>query len=225
MRNALLPDSSEDSGETSNFEDELESVLPPDLPHRANVVKQSAAHLRLIEETNRQFNLTRITGVREAAIKHVLDSVIPWRLFADAKHVLDAGTGAGFPGIPLALVLPDTRFTLVESTQKKARFVEAAAAALKLSNVKVRADRAEDLAVGSGIITARAVAPVSRALGLFGPALKSGATLLLYKGPDVEQEIAEATPDAAKQRLRMRVVLRYELPDSLGIRTIVEIAS
>jgi 16S rRNA (guanine527-N7)-methyltransferase len=213
------------SSELLAFQEELKSILPEDLANRANLIEKSAAHLNLIQETNRQFNLTRITGPREAAIKHVLDSVIPWRLFADARHVMDAGTGAGFPGIPLALVLPNTRFTLVESTQKKARFVEAAVTALGLSNIAVRAERAEDLGVGSGMITARAVAPVSRALGLFGPALKSGARLLLYKGPDVEHEIAEALPDAAKRRLKMKVVLRYELPDSLGTRTIVEIAS
>jgi 16S rRNA (guanine527-N7)-methyltransferase len=213
------------SSELLAFQEELKSVLPEDLANRANVVEKSAAHLNLIQETNRQFNLTRITGPREAAIKHVLDSVIPWRLFSDAGHVMDAGTGAGFPGIPLALVLPDTRFTLVESTLKKARFVEAAVTALGLSNVTIRAERAEDLAVGAGMITARAVAPISRALGLFGPALKSGARLLLYKGPDVEHEIAEALPDAAKRRVRMKVVLRYELPDSLGTRTIVEVAS
>jgi 16S rRNA (guanine527-N7)-methyltransferase len=207
------------------FEEELEDVLPGELPNRADVVRQAAAHLGLIEETNRQFNLTRITGAREAAIKHVLDSVIPWKLFADAKQVMDAGTGAGFPGVPLAVVLPGTRFTLVESTQKKARFVEAAVATLGISNITVRAERAEDLAAGMAIVTARAVAPISRALALFGPALKSGARLLLYKGPDVEQEIAEAQPDAAKRRVRMRVVMRYELPDALGIRTIVEIAA
>jgi 16S rRNA (guanine527-N7)-methyltransferase len=213
------------------FEEELHQVLPADLPHRENVARMAAAHLDLIEETNRQFNLTRIIDPRQAAIKHVLDSVIPWRLFADAKNVMDAGTGAGFPGIPLALVLTGTRFTLVESTRKKARFVESVLVKLGLSNVTVAAERAEDLA-GKGkmeIITARAVAPIPKVLALFGPALKTGAAtgakLLLYKGPDVEQEMAEAAEDAAKRRVRMRVLMRYELPDASGIRTIVEIAS
>jgi 16S rRNA (guanine527-N7)-methyltransferase len=213
--------------ENVTFEEELNQVLPADLPQREAVVAKAAQHLALIEETNRYFNLTRITGPREAAIKHVLDSVIPWRLFAGAKHVLDAGTGAGFPGIPLAIALPEVRFTLAESIQKKARFVESALEKLQVSNASITPRRAEEIVRDQAvdIITARALAPVSRVLSLFGAALKPGTRLLLYKGPDVEQEIAEAAPDARKRRVRIEVVLRYELPDAQGTRTIVEIAS
>ncbi|MEO8129261.1 MAG: RsmG family class I SAM-dependent methyltransferase, partial [Bryobacteraceae bacterium] len=85
-----------------SFEEALAAVLPAQLPHRSTVVSQAAQHLALIVEVNQYLNLTRITSPAEAAIKHVLDSVLPWRLFTDAKHILDAGTGAGFPGIPLA---------------------------------------------------------------------------------------------------------------------------
>jgi 16S rRNA (guanine527-N7)-methyltransferase len=205
------------------FEDELNRVLPADLPNRESVVHGTARHLALIVEANKHLNLTRITSPREAAIKHVLDSVMPWRLFQDARHVLDAGTGAGFPGIPLALVLPKIRFTLAESIQKKARFVESALSELKLPNVEVTAKRAEELK--AEVITARALAPIPRVLALFRPALKAGARMLLYKGPDAEQEIAEAAAEARKIRARMEVVMRYDLPDSLGTRTIVQITA
>ena len=208
-----------------DFSEELNAVLPPDLPNRAFVISKSAAHLALIVEANKQFNLTRITSPREAAIKHVLDCVTPWRLFANAKHVLDAGAGAGFPGIPLALVLPQTRFTLGESIQKKARFLEAALAKLELPNVEIAAKRAEELKPPGGfdIVTARALAPLPRAVPLLASALKSGATALLYKGPDVDQEIVDAATEAKKLHARMEVVMRYDLPDSLGTRTIVQI--
>jgi 16S rRNA (guanine527-N7)-methyltransferase len=204
----------------------LNQVLPADLPHRDTVILKGAQHLALIEEANRHFNLTRITDPRDAAIKHVLDSVMPWRLFAGARHVLDAGTGAGFPGIPLALVLPDVRFSLAESIQKKSRFVDSALAQLALPNVVNSARRAEEIVRGEvcDIITARALAPITRALALFSPVLKTPTRMLLYKGPDVEQEIAEAAAEARKRRVRMQVVMRYELPDALGARTIVEIA-
>src|SRR5689334_7274762 len=96
---------------TAAYADELNRVLPADLPHRETVICAASKHLALIVEANRHLNLTRITMPREAAIKHVLDSVMPCQLFPGARHVLDAGTGAGFPGIPLALVLPETRFT------------------------------------------------------------------------------------------------------------------
>lgn len=203
-----------------DFEEALNQVLPADLPHREIVVLKSAQHLTLIEEANRHFNLTRITEPREAAIKHVLDSVMPWRLFSGARQVLDAGTGAGFPGIPLALVLPDVHFTLAESIQKKARFVDSALAQLKLPNVTSVARRAEELVRGRSfdIVTARALAPVSRALALFGR-----NRMLLYKGPDVEQEIAEAAAEARKRRVHIEVVMRYDLPESKGTRTIIEI--
>ncbi len=201
------------------FEKELQDVLPPDLPNRENVILQAARHLALIEETNRQFNLTRITSPREAAIKHVLDSVMPWRLFADARRVLDAGTGAGFPGIPLALVLPGVHFTLAESIQKKARFVRSAVDRLQLPNVTIAPRRAEELVRESSfdVVTARAIAPISRVLTLARPCL------LLYKGPDAEREIAEAVAEARKRKLRMRIVMHYELPESQGARTVVEI--
>ena len=210
-----------------DFDSDLHEVLPSDLPHRGNVIEKSAEHLALIIEANKVMNLTRITSPREAAIKHVLDSVIPWRLFADARHVLDAGTGPGFPGIPLALVLPDVRFTLAESTQKKARFVESVLAALQLPNVAISAERAEDLGRTGAmdVITARAFAPIARTLVLLGPALRKGSKVLLYKGPDVEQEIAEAEREQKRLRACIRVAMRYELPESMGKRTIVEVAT
>jgi 16S rRNA (guanine527-N7)-methyltransferase len=207
------------------FDDELNRVLPADLPHRELVIRKSAEHLDLIVEANQHLNLTRITTPRDAAIKHVLDSVLPWRLFAGARHVLDAGTGPGFPGIPLALALPEIRFTLAESIQKKARFVDAALVKLALPNVEVSPRRAEEVwrEGRADVITARAFAPVSRALELFGPALKAGTKILLYKGPDGEREIAESAKEFAKLRVHAEVVMRYDLPDSLGARTIIQI--
>ncbi len=207
----------------SEFAEELKQVLPADLPNREAAVEKCAEHLALIVEANQYLNLTRIVSPREAAIKHVLDSVIPWKLFAGAGRVVDAGTGAGFPGIPLAIVLPGVKFTLSESIQKKARFVESALAKLELPNVTVTFQRAEEIARNGGvdIITARALAPLPKALALFGPALRKGTRALLYKGPDTEQEIAEAEKDLKKFRIQADVTMRYDLPDSLGIRTVV----
>ena len=133
------------------------------------------------------------------------------------------GHGPGVSGVPLALVLPETTFTLAESIQKKARFLEGTLATLDLPNAKVSAQRAEDLWRDGDLITGRALAPISRVLSLFAPALKAGRKILLYKGPDAEQEIAESAKEAAKLRARVAVVMRYDLPDSMGTRTIVEI--
>lgn len=203
------------------FAAELARVLPPGIPHREQLIEKSAQHLLLIASANERMNLTRITGPAEAAIKHVYDSIAPWEHFREAKHVLDAGTGAGFPGIPLSIVLPEVRFTLAESVQKKARFVDAAVESLSLSNVHVAHHRAEEIARSESVdvITARAVAPIARMLDLFRNALKRGARLLLYKGPDVDAELAEAR----KHGVNAAVLCRYELPEGLGKRTLVEL--
>src|SRR5580658_4865833 len=190
-----------------DFAVELESVLPHDLPRREVVIAKAARHLELIVETNRTMNLTRIVDPREAAIKHVLDSVLPWQRFALTARVLDAGTGAGFPGIPLATVLPHVQFTLSESIQKKARFVQAAVDWLALPNVTVVASRAEEYLKTNPVtwITARAIAPVSKAVELFGAAIRRGARCLLYKGPDADQEIGEAAAQLKRQRIQAAV--------------------
>ncbi len=205
------------------FASELARVLPEDIPHRDRLIEKSAAHLTLILRANEHFNLTRIISAPEAAIKHVFDSVVPWRFFAGARRVLDAGTGAGFPGVPLSVVLPDVRFTLAESTQKKARFVDSAVESLHLPNVEVLAERAEQIALAQrpDIITARAVAPIHRLLDLFAKPLKQGATLILYKGPEVEAELAEART----HRLKVEELWRYELPDGLGTRVVLALST
>ena len=205
---------------------ELEQVLPSDVPQRAQLIAKAARHIELITEANQRLNLTRILDPREAAIKHVLDSVIPWRRFSGVESVLDVGTGAGFPGIPLAIVLPGTRFVLAESIQKKARFVEAVAKRLDLANVRVEPCRAEELlqARRPEIIAARAVAPIVKILDLFAAAITAGSTVLLYKGPDAESEIAQARDEAKRKKVRLKILEQYELPSQLGSRTLVEIS-
>jgi 16S rRNA (guanine527-N7)-methyltransferase len=203
------------------FTEELDRVLPAEIPHRQRLIARAAQHLQLIVAANEHMNLTRLTSPEEAAIKHICDSVAPWRHFEQAKRVLDAGTGAGFPGVPLSLVLPDVRFTLAESTQKKARFVDSAVESLELENVRVVAARAEEIALVErpDIITARAVAPLHRILDLFAKPLKQGARLILYKGPDVEGELVEAR----RHRVSAEVLCRYERPCGFGSRTLVSV--
>ena len=209
------------------FLEVLLELLPEDLPNRSGVAQHGGHHLELIVEANRQFNLTRITAEREAAIKHVVDSVIPWKLFAGARHVVDAGSGAGFPGIPLAIVLPAVRFTLSESIGKKARFIDTAVQELRLANVDVANRRAEELVqtLSPDLLTARAVAPLTRAVPLFAAALRRGTAALMYKGPDAHTEIDEAQPELRKHKLRAHVVMTYDLPDALGSRTVIRIAA
>lgn len=203
------------------FAEELARVLPLDLPHREALIEKASRHLELIAEANEYMNLTRISNPQEAAIKHVYDSIAPWRHVSQFARVLDAGTGAGFPGVPLAVILPEVRFTLAESMRKKARFVDSAVETLELANVKVIAERAEEIAEAQRMeaIIARAVAPLARLLDVFRKSLRRGGRLLLYKGPSVENELAEAQ----KCGVDAQVLCRYDLPDGLGARTLLEI--
>jgi len=203
------------------FEEELAHILPADLPNRQRLIDLGAQHLRLIAATNQYMNLTRITDARDAAIKHVYDSIAPWKYFDSSTVVLDVGSGAGFPGVPLAIILPHVRFILSESVRKKAAFLQSAVEQLKLENVEVAPQRAEEIALKQPAITitARAVAPLPKLIGLFAKALGRGARMLLYKGPEVEQELAQA----ARRHIRAEILWRYELPDSLGLRTIVQV--
>jgi 16S rRNA (guanine527-N7)-methyltransferase len=203
------------------FAEELARILPSDIPNRDRLIEKSAQHLHLVLHANDAMNLTRITSAREAAVKHVLDSAVPWVFFEKARRVLDAGTGAGFPGVPLSLVLPDVRFMLAESIQKKARFVDGAVEIMHLPNVQVVAERAEQTAASMkpDVITARAVAPLHKLLDLFAKSIKQGSELILYKGPEVEAEIAQTKLG----KLRAKVLTRYELPYEMGTRTIVRI--
>jgi 16S rRNA (guanine527-N7)-methyltransferase len=210
-----------------SFEQPLSQVLPHDLPHRDELIAKGARHLELVVEANKIMNLTRIVDPLDAAVKHVLDSVTPWRRLVGVKSVLDAGTGAGFPGVPLAIVLPNIHFVLSESTQKKTRFVSSAVEMLGLANVTVTAERAESF-LGKKyvqIVVARAVAPIAKALELFTPPIKKGTLLLLYKGPDVSAEMEEAEPLLKRARVSARIVEHYELPNDMGARTLVELSA
>ncbi|MDX2150852.1 MAG: 16S rRNA (guanine(527)-N(7))-methyltransferase RsmG [Bryobacteraceae bacterium] len=210
----------------ARFLADLDNVLPSDLPERSRVVTGVAEHLALVARVNEYMNLTRILSPRDAAIKHALDSLMPWRLVEPYSSVLDIGSGGGFPGIPLALALPGTRFLLAESIQKKAQFLRDAASALGLENVDVVAERAEAVLKtrAFGATTARAVAPLEKLVRLLSPVAKNAGRLLLYKGRDAKREMDEAQSELGRRRLDARIAMEYELPDDAGRRFIVEVS-
>jgi 16S rRNA G527 N7-methylase RsmG len=113
-------------------------------------------HYRLLLVWNQRMNLTRVTEVSEAALRHYCESLF-LAAHLTAGRVADVGSGAGFPGIPAAVVRPDCQFDLIESNQRKAVFLREATR--YLSNVRVLAKRAEDVADAYDWVVARAVDP------------------------------------------------------------------
>jgi len=149
------------------------------------------AHLDLLDDWNSRMNLTAIRDRPSQLTKHLLDSLtgLP---HLQGGRIADVGSGAGFPGIPLAIVAPHVDFTLIESTGKKCRFLEHVREALELNNVEVVQARAESYKpdVRFDTVIARAVGPVADLVKVAGPLVVGGGLLLAMKGRYPEQELA-----------------------------------
>ena len=169
--------------------------------------------LELLVRGNERMNLTRILHPEDAWHRHVLDSLslLPMVHSSEAGCLVDIGSGGGAPGIPLAIVCPHLRIGLVETTGKKADFLNETASDLGLSNITVYKDRAERLASSDGpqretwdLVTARAVGRLPVLLELMVGFARVGGHLLAIKGDQAQQEIAEAR--GALHRLHVGVV-------------------
>jgi len=177
------------------------------------------AFVELLQKWNRSYNLTAVRDPEEMLVKHVLDSLAVLPYVAQGP-VLDVGTGAGLPGIPLAVARPDLEFTLLDGNGKKTRFVTHAAGTLGFKNVTVVQARAEDYRPGSGFATvlSRAFASLGDFLRLAGHAAAPGGRLLAMKGAHPEQELADIPAGYALLGVRA-----LEVPGLKAERCVVEI--
>ena len=148
--------------------------------------------LDLLERWNRKVNLTAIRDRDEMVTLHLLDSLAA-RPLLHGTTVLDVGTGAGFPGLPLAIAEPERRFVLLDSNNKKIQFVRHTAAVLGLKNVDAVKARAEDYAPGHRFDTviARAVAAVPQLLELAGHHVGEGGVFIALKGRYPAEELRQ----------------------------------
>jgi len=147
--------------------------------------------LGALDRWNRKVNLTAIRDPREMITGHLLDSLVA-RPFLEGGRVLDVGTGAGFPGLPLAIAEPGRQFVLVDSNNKKIQFVQHVAGLIGLGNVTAVKARTEDYAPGERFDTviARAVAALPRLLEIAGHHVGEDGVFVALKGryPAVEPE-------------------------------------
>ena len=157
-------------------------------------VEQMLGFIRLIEKWNKAYNLTAIRDREDIVRLHLLDS-LAIATFIKGKRVVDIGTGAGLPGIPLAICLPETEFTLLDSNAKKTRFVQQAILELKLDNVTVLHQRVENYKPEQTFNTAitRAFASLSDIVKLTTHLLGEDGVLLAMKGQNPEAELAQVT--------------------------------
>ena len=151
----------------------------------------------MLLEWNRHMDLTSVAE-GDVAARHFLDSLLPLSrpgLLPDGARVIDVGTGAGFPGMPLAIARPDLKVTLLDSQRKRCDFLSAVCDELKLPNVTVLHARAEDGARGAlreqmDVAVARAVAPLNVLAEYLLPYVRVGGRMLCWKGPAVREEMA-----------------------------------
>lgn len=174
------------------------------LDHAA--LERIARFLDLLVAANEKMNLVRFADEAELWERHVFDSLslLPWVDAVEGGAIADVGSGAGFPGLPIALARPERRVVLIEATQKKARFLEDTVKALGLERVTVLARRAEDLGRDPSyrerypLVVSRAVARLSVLLELALPLVAVGGVFLAQKGERAEDEL-----HGAKQALRL----------------------
>jgi len=154
-------------------------------------IDQLLGFIKLIEKWNKAYNLTAIRDREEMARLHILDSlaIAP---HVEGKRVIDIGTGAGLPGIPLAICLPEINFTLLDSNAKKTRFVQQVVLELKLKNVEVLHSRVENYhpeKTYDAVLT-RAFAGLSDIVRLTAHLLSKDGVLLAMKGQNPDAELA-----------------------------------
>lgn len=150
---------------------------------------------QLLSSANRDINLTTITEEDEAAVKHFYDSMFCQGLLPQSARVIDVGTGAGFPGIPLKIARPDLQLTLLDSVAKKTNFVESSSAKVGI-RAEIICGRAEEIAAGPlresfDACVSRAVASLRMLCELCLPFVRKGGIFLAYKA-EWEEELKEA---------------------------------
>ena len=156
--------------------------------------KQFDIYFNLLVETNKVMNLTAITEENEVLIKHFLDSAIPEKFIPKGSKVVDVGSGAGFPALPLKIIRPDLQITMVDSLNKRIKFLNETVLALSLTDIFAVHARAEDFAKKNreafDIAVARAVAPLNTLLEYLLPLIKVGGSAVIYKSSKLDEELA-----------------------------------
>lgn len=176
-------------------------------------------YMRLVQEWNEKINLTAITEDEEFIKKHFIDCIKAFKSdeLKEAKNLIDVGTGAGFPGLPIAIMREDLNVTLLDSLNKRINFLNLVVSNLELKNVKTIHSRAEDgarkkeLREKFDIATSRAVANMTVLSEFCLPYVKVGGHFVALKGPAIEDELKDSKNALGVLGGRLKNVIELEI--------------
>lgn len=193
-----------------------------------NQLEQLNKYYELLVEWNEKFNLTNITDKEQVFLKHFYDSLTLSKVvdLKQEESLCDIGTGAGFPGLVLKIVFPNLRVILVDSLNKRIEFLKEVIKKLKLDNIEVYHDRAEEFAKSNiekyDIVTARAVAHLSVLLEYSIPMVKINKYFIAMKA-NIDTEIEESRNALEKLDSKIIKIDRFQLPIEESNRTIIKV--
>ena len=189
--------------------------------------EQFFEYMNLLIEWNEKMNLTAITEPDEIILKHFIDSITILKELEDGSKLVDVGTGAGFPGIPLSIMNPTLKITLVDSLNKRLIFLQEVVNKLKLENIEIVHARAEEFGQNKkyreqfDISTSRAVANLSTLSEYLIPLVKVGGKVISMKAAEAKQELNEAKKAIEVLGGTVEKVDEFNLPQSDIGRTVI----
>lgn len=191
-------------------------------------LRQFGKYFDLLTEKNKVMNLTALISPEDVAVKHFIDSLLCYdHTLMQGKTLIDVGTGAGFPGIPLKIYDPSIELVLLDSLAKRLKFLQEASECLQLSGVKFEHKRAEDagrdkkLRGRYDVVVSRAVARLSVLAEFCLPLVKKGGCFVALKGSKYKEEMEEAAKAICILGGRMTSVKEVELPGLDDRRAII----
>jgi len=191
------------------------------------MIDKFTTYTKLLLEWNQRMHLVSKGDARpDRILRHFVDSLCIFKAIDIPKgaKLLDLGSGAGFPGVPINIVRRDVHLTLVESIRKKTLFLRKLSESLRLEGINIVNQRAEELAdhpdfkENFDLVTGKAVGKLRDIVGLSVPFLKTGGLLVVYKGKELKKEIEETT---SLKEFRIRDVTRIKVPEMDLLRWVV----